>query len=140
MTRLLAAAAAATLITAAGAAAAAPARLHVHTTIRPGDTTTISGGPVAKGEFGFALRAPSDGAKDFVLTQRDGHAKPFTVVAMPGTTGTACEGAAGSVYCTGITTPAPASSGNYTFALRNRGNRPLIISLTITWRRVTSAG
>lgn len=62
------------------------------------------------------------------------------MVRSSGPTASACEGAAGSLICTGITTPATPGGRRWTFALANSGDRPLSITLKITWRPVPNAG
>lgn len=137
--RFLAACAAAALA-APALASAQPNRFEMVTTVAPGDRATMTIGTVPKGEFGFSLRAASDGAKAFRLTQKRNGGAAFTVVRSSGPTASACEGAAGSLICTGITTPATPAGRRWTFALTNSGDRPLAITLRITWRPVPNAG
>jgi hypothetical protein len=122
-------------------AAAQPTRYQVDAQLDPGERVALTIGKVPKGEFRFSLRAASDGEKRFGLTQQRGVAPKFAVLNYPSTFATgACEGAAGSVFCNGISTPAPIAGSTYTFRLKNKGNRPLNITLTIVWRRIASAG
>ena len=123
------------------AAHAQPTRFQIDTTIDPGERVALTIGKVPRGEFRFSLRASSDGEKRFGLTQQRGVAPRFAVLNVPSPSAdSACQGAAGSVFCNGISTPAPIAGSTYTFRLKNKGNRPLSITLTIIWRRIASAG
>jgi len=109
--------------------------------VRPHNGATLAIGAVPKGEFSFVIRVGSDSAKDFKLTQqRDGGAR-FTVFDSRATTppGT-CGAAAGTIQCSGITTPATPGGKHWIFNFRNRSSRPVQLKLTIRWRPVTSAG
>ena len=140
MKRFLVAAAAAVLA-APIAAHAQPTRFQIETTLHPGERVALTVGKVPRGEFRFALRASSDGEKRFGLTQQRGVAPRFAVLNVPSAfADSACQGAAGSVFCNGISTPAPIAGSTYTFRLKNKSNRPLNITLTIVWRKVGSAG
>jgi hypothetical protein len=122
-------------------AQAQPSRFRLETTIAPGQSAVLTIGKVPRGEFGFSLRASSDGDKRLVLTQRRGDGTSFTVLGVPSPAAdSVCEGAAGSLYCGMITTPASPGGHTWSFRLRNRSGRPMSIALTITWRKVTSAG
>ena len=140
MKRFLVAAAAAVLA-APIAAHAQPTRFQIEATLSPGARAALTIGKVPRGEFRFSLQASSDGEKRFGLTQQRGVAPRFAVLNVPSAfADSACEGAAGSVFCNGISTPAPIAGSTYTFRLRNKGDRPLNITLTIIWRRIGSAG
>ena len=140
MKRFLVATAAAVLA-APIAAHAQPTRFQIETTLHPGERAALTIGKVPRGEFRFALRASSDGEKRFGLTQQRGVAPRFAVLNVPSALAdSACQGAAGSVFCNGISTPAPIAGSTYTFRLKNKGDRPLNITLTIVWRKVGSAG
>jgi hypothetical protein len=121
------------------AASAAPGPVTLRTSVPPGKSAGLTIGAVPRGEFVIALRASSDGAKNFTLTQRRNGGRRFTVLS-PATTARACEGAAGSLFCTGLTTPATPAGHRWTFQLRNRSGRPIAFTLTIRWRAVASAG
>ena len=139
MRRFLVATAAAVLA-APIVAHAQPTRFQIDTTLQPGERAALTIGKVPRGEFRFALRASSDGEKRFGLTQQRGLSPRFAVLNVPSTfADSACEGAAGSVFCNGVSTPAPIAGSTYTFRLKNKGNRPLNITLTIVWRKVGSA-
>jgi hypothetical protein len=139
-TRFLVAATAA-ILAAPAVAAAQPNRFQIDTTLDPGERASLTIGKVPRGEFRFSLRAASDGEKRFGLTQQRGLGRRFAVLNVPSPfAASACQGAAGSVICSGISTPAPVDGSTYTFRIRNKGDRPLIVTLTIVWRRVTSAG
>lgn len=110
-------------------------------TLDPLERNTFTVGTFPKGEFAFNVRASSDGAKDFTLTQQRNGGPKFLVLAAPGPIANgACEGAAGSLFCSGITTPVTPAGKTWTFRMRNRGDRPLSVTLKITWRKVGSAG
>lgn len=122
-------------------AAAQPSRYQVDAQLDPGERVALTVGKVPKGEFRFSLRASSDGEKRFGLTQQRGVAPRFAVLSYPSPFAVgACQGAAGSVFCNGISTPAPIAGSTYTFRLKNKGDRPLSITLTIVWRGIASAG
>jgi len=122
-------------------AAAQPTRYQVVAQLDPGERVALTIGNVPRGEFRFALRASSDGEKRFGLTQQRGGAPRFAVLNYPSAFAVgACQGAAGSVFCSGISTPAPMAGSTYAFRLKNKGDRPLSITLTIVWRRIASAG
>jgi hypothetical protein len=138
--RLVIAAAVACAVALPALAQAQPSRFRLETTIAPGQRATLSVGTVPRGEFAFRLRASSDGEKRFTLTQKRAGRAAFTVLRVPGPMASACQGAAGSLFCSGITTPATPGGRTWTFRLRNGGDRPLGVTLTITHRRVASAG
>jgi hypothetical protein len=133
--------AAAAAIAAPTVAAAQPNRFQLDVQVAPHKVAALKIGTVPQGEFAFALRAASDGEKRFRLTQQRNGGSAFTVLAAPSAqAASACQGAAGSLICTGITTPATPGNRTWTFRLRNQSNRPLSITLTIVWRRIASAG
>lgn len=136
----LACAASLTLL-APAAALAQPSTFQLATSVRPHHKATLTIGTVPQGEFAFAVRVSSDGAKNFRLTQQRNGGARFTVLEAPGATpdGT-CGGAAGTLDCTGITTPATPGGKRWTFVFSNRSNRPMQLRLIIRWRPVTSAG
>jgi hypothetical protein len=122
-------------------AQAQPNTFTYQMTLDPLERNTFTLGTFPKGEFAFDIRASSDGAKDFTLTQQRNGGTKFLVLAAPGPVADgACEGAAGSLFCTGITTPVTPTGKTWTFRMRNRGDRPLSVTLKITWRKVPSAG
>lgn len=122
-------------------AQAQPSRFQLGTTIAPGQTAVLTIGKVPKGEFNFALRASSDGDKRLVVTQQRQGGTRFTVLGVPSVAAnSACQGAAGSLYCSAITTPASPGGHTWSFRVTNRSGRPMSITLTITWKTVTSAG
>lgn len=140
-TRLAALAALAGISAIPAVATAQPTRFQIDTTLQPGQRAALTIGKVPRGEFRFAVRGASDGEKRFGITQQRGTAPRFAVLNVPSAfADSACQGAAGSVFCTGISTPAPVAGATYTFRIRNKGDRPLSVTLTITWRRVANAG
>lgn len=141
MRRQIPLACAALTLLAPAAAQAQPSTFGLSTSVRAHHTATLTIGTVPQGEFAFAVRVSSDGAKNFRLTQRRNGGSPFTVLESPGATpdGT-CGGAAGTLDCTGISTPATPGGARWTFAFRNRSSRPMELRLVIRWRPVTSAG
>jgi hypothetical protein len=139
-TRFLTACAVAALL-APAVAQAQPNGYRLVTTVAPGQRASLTIGTVPKGEFRFSLRAASDGVKRFTLTQQRNGGPRFTVLKAPGPmANAACQGAAGSLICSGITTPVTPAGRRWTFVLTNASNRPLSITLAITWRAVASAG
>ncbi len=141
-TRHLAVAAAAVAAVALPAIAQAqPNRFTFEMKLDPLERNTFTLGTFPRGEFAFRVRASSDGDKNFTITQQRNGGVKFPVLAVPSTAANgACEGAAGSLFCSGITTPVTPAGRTWTFRVRNRGDRPLLVTLTITWRRVVSAG
>lgn len=133
----------ATLIAAAipSVASAQPTTFTYEMTLDPLERNTFTLGTFPQGEFAFTVKVSSDGAKDFTLTQqRNGGAKVPVLVA-PGPVATdACQGAVGTLVCSGITTPVTPKGKTWTFRMRNRGDRPLSVTLTIKWRKVANAG
>ena len=128
-------------LAAAAVAGAQPNRVQVDARLDPSERVTLTLGTVPRGEFRFSLRASSDGEKRFGLTQQRGVAPRFAVLNYPSSFATgACQGAAGSVVCNGISTPAPVAGSTYTFRLKNKGDRPLSLMLTVLWRRIASEG
>jgi len=120
---------------AAGTASAAPTPTQLEVVLQPGQRVAMTMSQVPKGEFLFFLKASSDGAKKFVLSQQRVGATRFKV--LDGASG--CDGAAGSLFCSNVTTPAPATTGSYIFRLTNLSGRPMAMTLKISWRKVTSA-
>lgn len=116
---------------------AAPSPTKVRLTLQPGQNIALTMERVPRGQFAFALRASSDGVKHFVLTQQRVGRTRFKVL---DASSSACEGAAGTLYCTNVTTPAPAARAAYVFRVRNLGDGPLSVTLRVTWTKVTSAG
>jgi hypothetical protein len=131
----------AALLAAPLAASGHPTRFQLETTLQPGERAALTIGKVPRGEFRFAIRAFSDGEKRFGLVQGRGTTPRFAVLNVPSPfADTACQDSAGSVLCTGISTPAPVAGATYTFRLKNKGDRPLEVNFVILWRRVASAG
>ena len=123
------------------APAAHPSLFQLRTSVAAGGRATLTIGTVPKGEFAFHVRVSSDGEKAFRLTQKRNGGARFTVIASPGATpdGT-CSGAAGTLDCTGITTPATPAGRRWTFVFTNSSARPMSLGLTIRWKPVASAG
>ena len=118
-----------------------PNRFTYDMTLDPLERNTFTLGTFPKGEFAFTLRASSDGEKNFTVTQQRNGGPKFAVLVSPSAIAqTGCEGAAGSLFCSGITTPATPAGKFWTFRVRNRGDRQLSVTMTITWRKVTNAG
>jgi hypothetical protein len=126
---------------AAPAAAATPSRFALDTTLAPGARAALTVGTVPQGEFAFRLRASSDGEKRVLVTQQRAGGRRFPVISLPGAGAEGvCQGAAGSIFCAGITTPAMPGGRSWTFTIVNRSTRPMSVTLSIAWRRVASAG
>lgn len=122
-------------------AAAQPSRFSVDTTLAPGERAMLTVGKVPRGEFRFALRASGAGEKLLGLTQQRGVVRKFPVLNVPSPLATsACRTFASSLLCRDITTPAPVAGSTYTFRLRNKGDQPMRVVLTVLWRAVASAG
>jgi hypothetical protein len=134
------AAGAALALLAPAVAQAQPNTFVLSSSVRAHHGATLVIGTVPKGEFSFVVRVSSDGAKDFKLTQQRNGGTRFTVLQSPSAPAGACQGAAGTLQCSGITTPATPGGKKWTFAFTNRSNRPMDLKLTIRWRPVTSAG
>jgi len=118
-----------------------PTRFTYRMTLDPLERNTFAIGRVPRGEFAFTLRASSDGDKNLTLTQQRNGGARFPVLVLPGGAGSdGCEGAAGTLVCTGITTPATPAGKTWTFRVRNRSARPMSVTLTIAWRKVAAAG
>ena len=141
MRRHIPLAGAALALLAPAAAQAQPSTFTLSTSVRAHHTATLTVGTVPQGEFAFGVRVSSDGAKNFRLTQQRNGGSRFTVLAAPSAVANgACQGAAGTLGCTGITTPATPGGRRWTFAFTNRSGRPMELRLVIRWRPVTSAG
>jgi hypothetical protein len=138
-TRILALCAAG-LLAAPAAALAQPNAVRVQSTVQPGATLTLTIGKVPRGEFAFRLRAGSDSVKRFTLTQQRNGGKRFTVLRVPGPLASGCQGAAGSIICEKLTSPAAPGGRTWTFRLRNGSDRPLSVDLRVAWHRLRSAG
>lgn len=122
-------------------AQAQPNKFTYSMTLDPLERNTFTLGTFPQGEFAFKVRASSDGDKNFTLTQQRNGGTKFAVLVVPSTFANgACEGAAGSLFCSGITTPVTPAGKTWTIRMRNRGDRPLSVTLTITWRKVPNAG
>ena len=122
-------------------AQAQPNTFRLTTSVAAGKRVALTVGTVPRGEFAFGVRVSSDGAKTFKLTQQRNGGTRFTVLKAPGPIADhACQGAAGTLGCTGITTPATPGGRRWTFVFTNQSNRPMNLRLTIRWRPVTSAG
>jgi len=137
--RLLALGAAA-LLAAPALALAQPNRYEIETRVPAGERATLRIGTVPQGEFSFSIRVSSDGPKRFTLTQQRNGAAPFVVLRAPGPQASACQGAAGSLICTQIQTPATPAGRTWTFRFTNRSGRPMGLTMRITHRRVANAG
>ena len=130
-----------TAVTAPAVASAQPSTFTYEMTLDPLERNTFTLGTFPKGEFAFTVKVSSDGAKDFTLTQQRNGGVKFPVLVAPGPIATdACQGAAGTLVCTGITTPVTPKGKTWTFRMRNRSDRPMSVTLTIKWRKVASAG
>jgi hypothetical protein len=131
---------AAALLALPAVATSQPSTFRLATTVGAHRSAALTIGTVPRGEFSFRLRAGSDGVKRLVLTQQRNGGRRFTVLRVPGPQASACQGAAGSIYCTRITTPATPGGRRWTFRFANLSGRPMTLELVIGWRRVTSAG
>ncbi len=140
MTKRVLFAVAATLVVPA-VAVAQPTRFSVEATLHPGERVALTVGKVPRGEFAFALRASGAGTIRLGVTQQRGVVRRFPVLNVPSPfADSACQAAAGTLLCRGITTPAPVAGSTYTFRVKNKGDQPIRLILTVTWRAVASAG
>ena len=122
-------------------AQAQPNRHRVAVTVAPGKAVDLTFGTVPRGEFRFALRVASDGPKRLALTQKRDDGVRFAVLRLPSAQADdACRGAAGSLFCTGVSTPVTPGGHSWNIRLRNRSGRPMAVALTVVWRPVQSAG
>ena len=140
---LIAAAAAVAVSTAATAATAAtaqPNRFQLDVQVAPHRVAALKIGKVP------GASSPSRCARR--ATERSASGSPSSATAGRSSrcsrrraqAASACQGAAGSLICTGITTPATPANRTWTFRLRNQSGRPMDITLTIVWRSISSAG
>lgn len=127
------------VLTAAAGAQAQPDRYQMTTSVAPGQRAALTIGGVPRGQFAIAVRASSDGAKDFTLTQQRTGGRRFVVFG-PATRRGTCGGAAGTIVCSGVTTPATPAGHRWTFRFTNASSRPMAIVLTVRWRKIASAG
>jgi hypothetical protein len=132
--------AACALALAAGPVGATPSRYRVDGTLRRGQAVSLLVGPIPRGEFAVTLRAASDDRKAVRVTQRRAGGRAFTVIDTASPPAGACHGAAGTLVCSGLTTPATPGGRTWRFVVRSRGPRPTSVTLTVVWRRVRSAG
>lgn len=103
--------------------------------LAPGKSASVSVATPARGEFSFRLNVSSDGEKKLRLTQQRKGGSAFTVMTLPGAPKGACQGAAGSVICANIQTPAPVK-GTYVFRFTNKSSRPMSVTLQVTFTKV----
>ena len=122
-------------------AQAQPNRHQVGAVVPAGTSLNLTVGTVPKGQFAFGLKVSSDGPKTLRLSQKRDNGSRFTVLQLPGGAASdACQGAAGTMVCTGITTPVTPGGHTWNIRLRNGSNRPMTVVLTVVWKAVTSAG
>jgi hypothetical protein len=121
---LLAALAAAIAVSSAGAAPAA--KISFADVVQPGKSLTLLLTTHQATAFRVVLRAPTQGRAQLFLT---GRRAPRGVLIDTRTY--ACEGAAGTFYCTASYEPLP--EGTYRWRVRWLGARPAPIELTVRW-------
>ena len=139
--RTIAAGAIAAALALPALAQAQPNRHQVGAVVPPGTSLNLTFGTVPKGQFAFGLKVSSDGPKTLRLSQKRDNGSRFTVLQLPGAAASdACQGAAGTLVCTGITTPVTPGGHTWNIRLRNGSNRPMTVVLTVVWKAVTSAG
>lgn len=122
------------------AAQAQPNTYKLELTLQPGQQASMTIGTVPQGEFGYFLRASSDDEKLVTVKQKRNGGSAFTVLNTASAPEDACEGAAGSLVCSGITTPATPGGKSWTFTVKSTGPRPTSITLRITFRKIPNAG
>lgn len=120
--------------------AAQPTRFTFDMTLAPKERNTFTLGTFPQGEFAYTLRAASDGTKSFTVTQQRNRGVRFPVLVVPGPLASGCQGAAGSLFCSGITAPVTPKGRTWTIRVRNRDSRPLLVTMTIRFRPVPHAG
>ena len=104
--RSIAAATVAAALAVPALAQAQPNRHQVGALVPAGSSLNLTFGTVPKGQFAFGLKVSSDGEKTLRLSQKRDNGSRFTVLQLPsGAAADACQGAAGTVVCTNITTP-----------------------------------
>ncbi|MBI2684274.1 MAG: hypothetical protein HYX33_02605 [Actinobacteria bacterium] len=136
------------LVLVAATALAVPATSLAHSnrhqldaTLTTGQQVSLTIDNVAPGEFAFMLRASSDDQKNVKVTQRRIGGSSLTVIDTSApTSANRCQGAAGTLVCTNITTPAAPGNRSWKFTVKSTGPRPTSITLVITSRRVAHAG
>jgi hypothetical protein len=139
--RTIAAAAVAAALALPALAQAQPNRYQVGAVVPAGTSLNLNVGTVPKGQFAFGLKVSSDGPKTLRLSQKRDNGARFTVLQLPGGAASdACQGAAGTLVCTGITTPVTPGGHTWNIRLRNGSNRPMTVVLTVVRKGVTSAG
>jgi hypothetical protein len=136
--RVLTIGAAAALAALPAAGLAQPTTFSLSTKVGARQSAALTIGTVPRGEFAFNVHASSDGLKRLRLTQQRNGGRRFTVLRLPGPQVSACQGAAGSVFCSGITTPATPGGHRWTFRFSNLSGRPMSLQLRIRWRRVSA--
>jgi hypothetical protein len=141
MRRTALTAAALAVLTLPALAAAQPTAFRLQATVAPGDQASLTIGAFPRGEFRIRLQASSDDVKRFTLTQQGIGRRAFVVLRSPGPlVGRACEGAAGSLICTGLTTPVTPGGKAWRLTVGNESGRPTTFTLSVSFRRVGSAG
>jgi hypothetical protein len=139
--RTIAAGALAAALALPALAQAQPNRHQVGAVVPPGSSLNLTFGTVPKGQFAFGLKVSSDGPKTLRLSQKRDDGSRFTVLGLPGAAASdACQGAAGTLVCTGLTTPVTPGGHSWNIRLRNGSTRPMTVTLTVVWKAVTSAG
>lgn len=122
-------------------ASAGQPRVHrLEVSLQPRGWAALTFGKVPNGEFRFRVAASSDDAKRFLLTQKRDGGAPFTVLKIPSSQQSACQGAAGTLVCSNIQTPATPAGHSWTFRLTNTSRRATSFTVEIRWRPVSSAG
>ncbi len=125
MVRIALTVAAAALVTSAVAAAGPPRKLAYEDTIPGGRSGIVSVKVRASAAFKVLLRTSTQGRTRLYLT-----GTPGLVTPLMDTKTYACDGAAGSWYCTGSYEPLP--KGTYTFRIRRDGPAAHV-ELTVRW-------
>ena len=92
------------------------------------------------GEFAFCIAVGRDGPKHVVIRLRRPGSKAFVVLDTTKPNGATCEGAAGTLYCSDITTPAVPTPGRFIITATNAGSRTAHVRVAVIWRRIYAAG
>lgn len=114
------------LATTAGAATR-PGKLTYEDTVRPRGSVEVTVTVRRPAAFRIVLRTPTAGRTKLILL---GETAP-NVGPIIDTRTTACEGAAGSLYCRASLEPLPA--GTYTFRIVRRAQQAAHVELTVRW-------
>ncbi len=130
-------------LSASGIAATGSEAKTVSSLLSPGrSVSVVVSQPLHRtGEWVLKMRISSDSEKKFRVRASRGTGPSFTVVSTGTKNGLAnCDAGAGSIFCENITVPGVPTPGTWTFTAKNTGTHRLRVSMTVTWRALSSAG